>query len=189
MKRRLSRWQRYARHRSAAATRACKARSKRYAKSAVRKAYMKRWRALPEVKARERARVKRWRRTPEGRVYVKSYRNPRQLEHSKRYNASPKGRASHRANNYKRYAPGQGMHTPAELTALYVRYGRCLRCKRTLRTLKRLGVPITPDHVVPLLWKGPELRGHRNEIFNIQPLCLPCNLWKGCRLIDYRRNK
>ncbi len=38
----------------------------------------------------------------------------------------------------------------------------------------------SPDHITPLL------RGGSNEIDNIQPLCLPCNLRKNSKIIDYR---
>lgn len=49
---------------------------------------------------------------------------------------------------------------------------KCLRCgaKRQL----------TVDHVVPLS------RGGKHEENNVQPLCLPCNMWKHAKTIDYR---
>jgi 5-methylcytosine-specific restriction endonuclease McrA len=39
---------------------------------------------------------------------------------------------------------------------------------------------LTPDHVVPLI------RGGRNDIANIQPLCFDCNRQKHTDIADYR---
>lgn len=53
-------------------------------------------------------------------------------------------------------------------------YGnRCLCCGRS-------DVKLTPDHVIPLA------KGGTNDISNIQPLCLPCNLSKWAKIVDYR---
>jgi len=38
------------------------------------------------------------------------------------------------------------------------------------------------DHIVPLS------KGGLNAIANIQPLCLPCNIKKGTKVIDYRKD-
>lgn len=51
---------------------------------------------------------------------------------------------------------------------------KCLCCGKD-------NVKLTPDHVIPLAKNG------SNDISNIQPLCLPCNLSKGTKIIDYRR--
>jgi 5-methylcytosine-specific restriction endonuclease McrA len=65
-------------------------------------------------------------------------------------------------------------HTLAEWLAVRRHYGeKCLRCGATDRTLTR-------DHVVPLALGGAD------TIDNIQPLCGPCNCWKGARVIDFR---
>jgi 5-methylcytosine-specific restriction endonuclease McrA len=49
----------------------------------------------------------------------------------------------------------------------------CLRCKQHKS--------LTIDHVVPVSLGG------RNDISNIQPLCLSCNASKGAKVKDYRR--
>jgi 5-methylcytosine-specific restriction endonuclease McrA len=48
----------------------------------------------------------------------------------------------------------------------------CLACGERSR--------LSPDHVVPLV------QGGANDISNIQPLCLSCNLRKSTKTIDYR---
>lgn len=70
-------------------------------------------------------------------------------------------------------AEAAGDFTEDQWLAIVERYGRCLRCEATDR-------PLVPDHIVPL-W-----RGGAHTADNIQPLCGPCNLWKGTRSIDYR---
>lgn len=70
-----------------------------------------------------------------------------------------------------------GAHTEAEWRALKARYDfRCLRCGR-----REPEVTLQRDHVIPL-----GLPGASDAIENIQPLCGPCNVWKGRRIIDYR---
>jgi 5-methylcytosine-specific restriction endonuclease McrA len=49
----------------------------------------------------------------------------------------------------------------------------CLACGRN-------DVPMTVDHVVPVVYNG------SNTIDNIQPLCKKCNCSKGTKTIDYR---
>lgn len=56
---------------------------------------------------------------------------------------------------------------------------RCLACG-TAAAETKLG-KLTMDHVIPLS------KGGSNTIDNIQPLCLPCNISKARRTIDYRR--
>ena len=38
-----------------------------------------------------------------------------------------------------------------------------------------------PDHVIPLI------KGGAHDISNIQPLCSLCNIWKGLKIIDFRK--
>jgi hypothetical protein len=52
-------------------------------------------------------------------------------------------------------------------------HNKCLRCERD-------DVKLTADHVVPLKEGGAE------TIDNIQPLCMPCNIWKRAKFIDFR---
>jgi 5-methylcytosine-specific restriction endonuclease McrA len=66
-----------------------------------------------------------------------------------------------------------GSYTAQEWRDLCALYGHvCLCCGEAAR--------LTPDHVVPIA------KGGSNDISNIQPLCLPCNLRKATKTTDYR---
>lgn len=66
-----------------------------------------------------------------------------------------------------------GRYTVAEWKALCEQHdNRCLCCGEQVK--------LTVDHVIPISKAG------RNDIANIQPLCLPCNMLKGNQTIDYR---
>ncbi len=52
---------------------------------------------------------------------------------------------------------------------------RCLCCNKSEPEIK-----VTVDHVIPVTLGG------SNDVHNIQPLCLICNLSKGTKIIDYR---
>jgi len=66
--------------------------------------------------------------------------------------------------------------TKSEWRTLKEKWGyKCLRCKKY-----EPEILLTPDHVTPLL------RGGKNTIENIQPLCEKCNRWKSTKIIDYR---
>lgn len=55
-------------------------------------------------------------------------------------------------------------------------YGnRCLCCLRAEPEIR-----LTVDHIVPIS------RGGKHEIANLQPLCLPCNISKFTKTIDFR---
>lgn len=70
-----------------------------------------------------------------------------------------------------------GSHTEKEWQELLESTGRkCLRCERTDRKL-------TKDHIQPLSRNG------THHISNIQPLCGPCNSWKGTRTINFRDHR
>ena len=67
-----------------------------------------------------------------------------------------------------------GYVSVSEWNAILKLYGgRCLRCGTTK--------DITADHVIPLAKGGP------HNASNIQPLCRPCNSWKGVKIIDFRQ--
>jgi 5-methylcytosine-specific restriction endonuclease McrA len=86
---------------------------------------------------------------------------------------NPEVRSAGDANKTAKRFGCAGTVTGAQLRALYKKcHGRCLCCNKKRR--------LTPDHVVPL---G---KGGSNDISNIQPLCLPCNLKKHNRCTDYR---
>lgn len=66
-----------------------------------------------------------------------------------------------------------GSFTIEEWVAVCERYdGVCLCCGESKS--------LTIDHVIPLALGG------ENSIDNIQPLCGPCNIRKGAKVIDYR---
>ena len=92
----------------------------------------------------------------------------------KRGYRDPVMRSVHRCryNALKKSAPGQ--FTKKEWVELCNSYGnKCLACGKT-------GIYLSPDHVVPLS------RGGSNYLENMQPLCLPCNMSKNAKTIDYR---
>lgn len=73
-----------------------------------------------------------------------------------------------------REANACGKHTEGEWKAIITRFGnRCVRCGAQ-------GVKLTKDHVIPLS------EGGSNAASNLQPLCAPCNSWKGARVINFR---
>lgn len=66
-----------------------------------------------------------------------------------------------------------GSHSEYQWHKVLKLYGRrCLRCGTK--------DDVTKDHIQPLV------SGGSNDIENIQPLCRPCNSWKGSRAIDFR---
>lgn len=70
-----------------------------------------------------------------------------------------------------------GAHSEAQWQALKAQFDhRCLRCGR-----REPAITLTRDHIVPLGKPGAS-----DGIENIQPLCGPCNAWKGRRSLDLR---
>lgn len=88
-----------------------------------------------------------------------------------------RARILHKVRSARRHARlylAPGNFTAEEFTQLCEAYGnKCLCCNRA-------DVPLGPDHVVPIARDG------TNDIGNIQPLCLPCNMRKHIKIIDYR---
>ena len=78
----------------------------------------------------------------------------------------------------------------AEWDALKAFYDfKCLCCGKTEKRLKRLGRKLVWDHVVALLDPSDKLKGLRDLISNIQPLCHGrggCNNRKNKKHINYR---
>lgn len=67
-----------------------------------------------------------------------------------------------------------GSYTPQEWVILLDHYRHtCLRCGRS-------DTRLTADHVIPVSLGG------TSNISNIQPLCGPCNSWKGTKTLDFR---
>lgn len=94
----------------------------------------------------------------------------------KRYEENPEQRHSYTHARRAREKQAVGSFKPKEWKALKQKYeNKCLCCGKTEPEIK-----LTPDHVVPIS------AGGSNDISNIQPLCLPCNLQKATKVIDYR---
>ena len=125
------------------------------------------------------------------RTYYKKHRNEIGKQARVRY-PEDKEKKRKRTRDWKRENPEKvraararrrawkngatGSFSSTEWLALKEQHGgRCLCCGKAEPEVK-----ITPDHVVPLS------RGGSNDIINIQPLCLYCNMSKGVKIIDYR---
>lgn len=155
-----------------------------------------RWREANRVTERERARAKYLadpdakkaaNRAYYARNYERLYARQRQRwaehpelarEHGRRWRMRhPDKVKALKRRRRARLALTPGSHSEAEWQALKARHGhRCLRCGR-----REPEVTLTRDHVIPL-----GLPGASDRIANIQPLCGPCNAWKGRRALDFR---
>ena len=97
-------------------------------------------------------------------------------ERDKAYRATPAAQALHKAAHQRRRAlklGNGGNHTAAQWLAMLDWFGNvCLKCGKVETTL---------DHVIPFA------KGGKNDITNLQPLCLSCNTSKRDRnTTDYR---
>lgn len=82
------------------------------------------------------------------------------------------------ACNHRRRArslAAQGNLSAGDIRSVHAAFPLCLACGTD--------EDLSLDHVVPLA------RGGRNDIGNMQVLCMPCNISKGTKTIDYRGNK
>ena len=74
-----------------------------------------------------------------------------------------------------KHAKSLGTHTKSEWEEVLSLSGnKCLCCGSTEKIQK--------DHVIAVS------RGGSDSITNLQPLCAPCNIRKGARTIDYRKD-
>lgn len=72
----------------------------------------------------------------------------------------------------------KGSHTRKEWEALKEHYGHaCLSCRKT-----EPSITLTVDHTIPVA------RGGSNNISNIQPLCLRCNMRKKTQIINFKEH-
>ena len=115
------------------------------------------------TKAKTMARVKVWQE--ENAETVRGYKR------------NWKRRNPHKMTEYKHVRRAReysgGKFTGEEWLDLCAKYGNiCLCCKESK--------PLTVDHVIPLALGG------LNDITNIQPLCIDCNMKKGIKIEDYR---
>lgn len=94
----------------------------------------------------------------------------------KRYQENPGKRAKYSHDRRAREANADGSYTAEEWRELCEQYDHtCLCCGK-----QEPEISLTVDHVVPLS------KGGTNNIDNLQPLCLTCNLSKATKIIDYR---
>jgi 5-methylcytosine-specific restriction endonuclease McrA len=121
---------------------------------------------LKELRQRERA---KWNDPAQISQYMRAYRK----ENWERL--KPAARI-HLINRRARIKGNGGTFTLEEWEALKAQYDcRCLACGK-----REPEINLTVDHVISIF------NGGRNEIGNIQPLCLICNISKGTKNVDYR---
>ena len=152
-------------------------------------------RHMEDVRARSRAERKRFReQNPErakkeyrewyytkGQVYHRKHKEQnreRYIENKRKWRAANPDKVqtenAHRSA-WRRGAFGQ--HSSVEWKSLCAKFGgRCLCCGGKVK--------LTRDHIIPTT--DPSCS---NEIWNVQPLCMPCNSRKNNRHINYRPDR
>ena len=95
------------------------------------------------------------------------------------YKENPDKKLEKTRNRRAKLRGSEGSFTSQEWRALKEFHNfACLRCRKT-----EPNILLTPDHILPLV------KGGKNSIDNIQPLCRSCNSWKKDKHIDYREGK
>jgi len=133
-------------------------------------AHMQRPDVNERVKERER---QRWQNDAHLREYKRVYLRERYRnnpEHKRKQIAHSMAAIHARRAKLKKNG---GSYSAKQWRELCAKYGHvCLCCGKAEK--------LTPDHIVPID------SGGSGDISNIQPLCLPCNLRKATKTIDYR---
>lgn len=135
---------------------------------------------------RVRDKLRRWRKANPEKTREQCKRFHQNHLEQRRADARERTKRNYRKNKAAYYAHvhtrrarlrnAEGSFTAAEWEELKTHYAhRCLCCG-----LREPEIKLTVDHVIPIS------RGGSNEISNIQPLCLTCNLSKSTKSIDYR---
>lgn len=114
------------------------------------------------------------------RAALRAAENPEATKAAKaRYAATPRGKDTALESTHRRRARlmgARGSHTRAQFRRMAEAWGcKCLACQQVF------GVDeLEADHVMPIAMGGD------NTIFNIQPLCQPCNRRKADKHQDFR---
>lgn len=116
------------------------------------------------------------------RQYRREYQQSEKYKQSQRqYRQSERGKQVSRRNSLirrTRKTKAGGSFTDAEWRRLCEFYDfRCLKCNVKFPTIE----DFEPDHIKAVS------RGGTGYIWNIQPLCKPCNMSKHNKEIDYRK--
>lgn len=139
------------------------------------RAYAKEYRARnsEKIKARISSYQKKHREEYSTRTRMWRASNPEKVKEYKKKNREKN--VVYGQNRRARLKKVGGKYTINQWLALCKKYkNKCLCCGLE-------NVKLTPDHIIPIALGG------TNNIENIQPLCLPCNMRKGTKTIDYRK--
>lgn len=114
------------------------------------------------------------------RAALRAAENPEATKAAKaRYAATPRGKDTALESVHRRRARvkgARGTHTREQFRKLVAFYeNKCLCCRDEFPTAH-----LEEDHVVPIAMGG------NNTIYNLQPLCQPCNRRKADKHQDFR---